>query len=102
MSGVGDRPVRSPSSRGVTLAARRFNTPRFAGRLAAWTAVLVLSAAAWMVSSSAPGGRRFLARYFDLDVSAGKTQRFEHTPFGNIFGNDLNVGIYYSILIVKY
>jgi uncharacterized membrane protein len=50
-------------------------------RRIAWAAVLALSTTAWLVSSSAPGGRRFLARYFDLDAVSDKAERFEHTPF---------------------
>lgn len=51
-----------------------------AHRRAAWAAVLVLATISGLVSSSAPGGRRFLARFFDLESGAGKSSRLAHTP----------------------
>jgi len=60
--------------------AQRLRTFTPGRRRAAWTAVVLLSAFSGFLSSSAPGGGRFLARHFDLGAAPGKAGTLARSP----------------------
>lgn len=57
----------------------RLNTWEAPRRRVAWIAVLAISAACGLGSSAAPGGGRFRAEFFDLELSNAKASRWDHT-----------------------